>query len=242
MRLLATIVAALLCATATHAAGQKENKMKELTVKKVSAANVPVASVPTLLDKEKVDFQPINTVNWPDYPYSPAVEFRIAHTDDAILLHYKVREASVRAVADSDNGRVWEDSCVEFFSMPAGDGIYYNIECNCAGTLLIEAGAERGNRRKAPVHVLESVERWASLGREAFDERTGEQSWEVAMVIPYKTFFLHDITSLDGHIISANFYKCGDKLQTPHFLSWNPIGLDKPDFHRPEFFGTLRFE
>lgn len=41
---------------------------------------------------------------------------------------------------------------------------------------------------------------------------------------------------------NANFYKCGDKLQTPHFLSWNPINLEKPNFHCPEFFGTLNFE
>ena len=42
--------------------------------------------------------------------------------------------------------------------------------------------------------------------------------------------------------IIANFYKCGDKLQTPHFLSWNPIDLEKPNFHCPEFFGMLRFK
>jgi hypothetical protein len=39
--------------------------------------------------------------------------------------------------------------------------------------------------------------------------------------------------------IRANFYKCGDLTAHPHFLSWNPIDLPKPDFHRPEFFGTL---
>ncbi len=43
-------------------------------------------------------------------------------------------------------------------------------------------------------------------------------------------------------LLKANFYKCGDELQTPHFLSWNPIEIEKPDFHRPDFFGTLRFE
>ena len=141
-----------------------------------------------------------------------------------------------------DNGPVWEDACVEFFSVPAGDGVYYNMECNCAGTLLIGAGAGRGNRQHAPQEVLDKVQRWASLGREAFDERVGECAWEMALVIPYSAFFLHDITSLDGKTLRANFYKCGDKLQTPHFLSWNPIGLEKPNFHCPEFFGTLHFE
>lgn len=216
--------------------------MKELKVKKVSLANVSVENIPALLDKEKVDFHPIPTVNWKEYPYQPEVRFRIAHTDNAILLHYQAKEASVRAAAAHDNGAVWEDACVEFFSVPADDGIYYNVECNCTGTLLIGAGAARDNREHAPQEVMDQVQRWASLGRHSFEERTGECTWELALVIPYTAFFKHQITGLDGKDVRANFYKCGDKLQTPHFLSWNPIQLEAPNFHCPEFFGTLHFE
>ena len=39
----------------------------------------------------------------------------------------------------------------------------------------------------------------------------------------------------------ANVYKCGDLLPVPHFISWNPITTESPDFHRPEFFGQMRF-
>lgn len=216
--------------------------MKELNVKKISAANVPVEAIPTLLDQEKIAFQPIEMVNWPEYPYQPSVQFRVAHTGDALLLHFKVREASVRAVATADNGRVWEDSCVEFFSVPAGDGVYYNLECNCAGTLLVGGGADRKDRQRASQEVLDRVQRWASLGRQPFDERIGECHWEVALVVPVSTFFLHRLDTLSGCQIRANFYKCGDLLQTPHFLSWNPIKLEQPNFHCPEFFGLLHFE
>lgn len=137
------------CVLSLFALIPKNKTMKELVVKKVSLANIPVEAVPALLDEEKVAFQPVNTVNWAEYPYCPDVKFRIAHTDDAILVHYKVKEASVRAVAGRDNGPVWEDACVEFFSVPAGDGIYYNMECNCAGRLLIGAGKERTDRKPA---------------------------------------------------------------------------------------------
>ena len=41
------------------------------------------------------------------------------------------------------------------------------------------------------------------------------------------------------HSLRANFYKCGDKTAHPHYLSWSPIHTEKPDFHRPEFFGEL---
>ena len=103
-------IAAALCMLPLSAINPQNSKMKELNVKKVSAANIPVESVPALLDEEKVAFQPVNTVNWAAFPYTPDVEFRIAHTEDAILLHFKVREASVRAVAGHDNGPVWEDA------------------------------------------------------------------------------------------------------------------------------------
>lgn len=242
MRKCLMIVVVTLCVLPLSAINPQNSKMKELNVKKVSAASIPVESVPALLDQEKVAFQPINTVNWAAFPYCPNVEFRIAHTEDAILLHYKVKEASVRAIAGKDNGPVWEDACVEFFSIPAGDGVYYNMECNCAGTLLIGAGAGRNNRQHAPQEVLDKVQRWSSLGHESFPERVGECGWEVALVIPYSAFFLHNITSLDSKTVRANFYKCGDGLQTPHFLSWSPIELEKPNFHCPEFFGMLNME
>ena len=46
------------------ATNPQKKEMKELNVKKVSLANVAVENVLPLLDKEKVDFQSINTVNW----------------------------------------------------------------------------------------------------------------------------------------------------------------------------------
>ena len=213
-----------------------------MKVKKISVANVEVSSLPKLLDEEKIGFQPVSKVNWNEYPYCPKVEFRVAHTEDAILLHFKVTEASVRARYGEDNGSVWTDSCVEFFSIPAGDGIYYNIECNCIGTVLVGVGPQRNNREHAPADVTVQIQRWSSLGRTPFEERVEEVTWEVALVVPYTVFFKHQITSLDGKEIKANFYKCGDELQTPHFLSWNPLEIEQPDFHRPDFFGTLEME
>ena len=66
-----------------------------MKVKKISIANVEVDALPELLDKEKIGFQPIDNVNWEAYPYRPKVEFRIAHSDDAVLLHFNVKEASL---------------------------------------------------------------------------------------------------------------------------------------------------
>lgn len=217
--------------------------MNNLKIQKINVAQQPAAaSLPALLDRMGVDFQPINQVNWPDeYPYQPAVAFRMAYTAGALLLHYRVSEESVRSVAGRDNGPVWEDSCVEFFSIPAGDGVYYNMECNCTGRLLVGGGAGRKGRQHAPQEVLDKVGRWSSLGSGDLEECKAPEVWEVALVIPFSTYFLHHLTSLDGCTVRANFYKCGDKLSKPHFLSWNPIVWEKPNFHLPDFFGTLEF-
>ena len=216
--------------------------MNKLSIKKLNASAVEAVGVPALMDAAGVAFNPIACVNWAEYPYQPVVKFRAAHTGDAILLHYQVTEASVRAVATHDDGNVWEDACVEFFLSPDSDNFYYNFECNCAAKLLLHGGNAGCERPGAPEEVLKSVKRWSSLGTEPFEERIGECTWEVALVIPTSAIFRHEITDLNGKTMRANFYKCGDLLQTPHFLSWAPIDLPQPKFHCPEFFGELVFE
>ena len=216
--------------------------MKELLIKLLVASAVDASAVPALMDAQNIEWNSIDCVNWKEYPYQPSVKFRAAHTGDAILLHYQVTEASVRAVALADDGRVWEDACVEFFLSPEGNDFYYNFECNCATKLLLHGGPAGGERPTASEEVLKSVKRWSSLGTEPFEERVGECTWEVALVIPASAIFRHEIETFNGKTMRANFYKCGDKLQTPHFLSWAPIELPQPKFHCPEFFGELMFE
>ena len=41
---------------------------------------------------------------------------------------------------------------------------------------------------------------------------------------------------------AGNFYKCGDRTETPHYLAWAKLSCDHPDYHRRQDFGTLRFE
>lgn len=216
--------------------------MKQLEVRRIDCQQVNAADIPALFRAEKVTYQKIDTVDWAaDYPYCPQVEFAIAHKGDAILLHYRVEEDCVRAVSGTDLGPVWEDSCCEFFVSPDVEGGYYNLETNCIGTVLLCNGQGRENRTKAPSDVLRAIERWSSLGREPFEMKENKQKWELALVVPVSSFFRHNLKDLSNLVMRANFYKCGDKTTKPHFLSWNPIDLPAPDFHRPDFFGEIRF-
>lgn len=221
---------------------QNQNEMKELEVRKIEASNLTPENLSVALDAARIEYQPIDVINWEAHAYRPDVKFRIAYTGDAICLNYKVKENSIRARYGEDNGNVWTDSCVEFFVIPANDGVYYNFEFNCIGTMLIGAGDGRGARTRADKNITSKVLRWSSLGNQPFEERVGEVEWEISMIIPYSAFFRHQITSLEGKTIRANFYKCGDDLSTSHYLSWNPIKTEKPNFHTPEFFGRLKFK
>lgn len=216
--------------------------MSLLNIKKVTTEGISVAGLSVMMDQEKIEFNSIGFANWDSFTYKPNAKFRIAHSDNAILINYQVEEDAVRAIYGEDNDKVWTDSCVEFFVSPTNDGLYYNIESTCIGTVLLGVGHDRHGRERASLDVLAGIQRWASLGREPFEEREGKCSWELSLIIPYTVFFKHSINSLDGVVIKGNFYKCGDKLSTPHYLSWNPIKTENPDFHRPDFFGELQFE
>lgn len=214
--------------------------MNRLIIPGISVTRVTAQEIPALFSERKVEYNTVTNVNWPkEFPYCPSMEFAIAHTSDAFLVHYHVEEQSIRAVAKKDNDSVWEDSCAEFFISPAADGLYYNIECNCAGTLLLGVGEGRNNRQLAEPEITGLIDRWASLGRTPFDTIQQPTRWELALRIPYSAFFRHHITTLDGQKVRGNIYKCGDKLPVPHFISWSPISTPAPDFHCPRFFGEM---
>ena len=200
--------------------------------------------IPSLFDCNSIEWTAIDRVNWrADYPYKPDVAVRIAHAGDKILLHYSVRERDLRAVCDCDNGRSWEDSCVEFFLQPDSDQpLYYNFEFTCAGFKLVGGGDYGTERGRAPMEIHSKVQTWSSLGHEAFGQQHGEAQWQLAAIIPVEALYLSSITHLDGLSMRGNFYKCGDLQPTPHFLSWTEIRAPKPQFHLPQFFGNLEFE
>jgi hypothetical protein len=183
----------------------------------------------------------IGTLNWDGYPYKPEVRFNIAWGRREIYIKYYVREGHVKAEKTATNEMVCEDSCVEFFVSPADDGLYYNFEFNPIGTALMGSGHGRYDSTRAKPALVDSIRRLTTMGNQPFAEISGDISWSVTLAIPLETFFHHKIDDLEGKSFRANFYKCGDKLTNPHFVTWNPVGTERPDYHRPEYFGVLKF-
>jgi hypothetical protein len=176
--------------------------------------------------------------NWSEsYPYKPVVRFRIGYTESAFLLQFDVEEEQMRANYAEMNQNVWEDSCVEFFISFDDRKNYYNIEFNLIGTGLIGYGsADKATRNRLSIAEIETVQTFSMI------ERHGEKKhWSMIQVIPFTVFKFSETSDLKGKRVYGNFYKCGDKLQNPHFVSWNKIENPTPNFHLPQYFGELIF-
>lgn len=190
----------------------------------------------------ELPMQEIACNNWAaEYPYAPRVRFAAGHDGERLLLRFEVEEACTAAKVTEDNGPVWTDSAVEFFISFDETG-YYNFEFNCIGRALLGFRKTKPDVRHADGRIMGLIVRRPSLGGEPFGERRGDNRWTLEAEIPAAAFFAHDFGTLDGLRARANVYKCGDDLSQPHFLSWQPIGTEKPNFHVPEYFGEVEFE
>ncbi|WP_136465919.1 carbohydrate-binding family 9-like protein [Flagellimonas onchidii] len=217
---------------------QKVLKVKEIRHDGV----VDFQNISRLLD-EKVETNYVDIRNWSAFPYEPKVSFKIAHSDNQIWLKWQVEEENILAERTEPNSYVFKDSCVEFFFDPMADGNYYNFETNCIGTILSAYGPQRKPREYLSADTIKNIiQVESSLGSQSFSEKTGGHTWEMLMVIPAEVLTHNPDIQLKGLKSRANFYKCGDATSKRHYLSWNPISTQKPDFHRPEFFGELIFE
>jgi len=218
---------------------------KMIKVKKISfpCKKPPIALVEKMMDSCVIEFNSIDCLNWPAYPYKPDVRFRIAWSREEIYIQYIVKEKFIRAHFTEDSGaQPYKDSCVEFFMIPGNDSIYYNLEINCIGVCTFAGGAARTERTRFGTDVTSQIRRSSTLGKEGFGIKTGDFEWKITIAIPLSIYSLSEIDPLTGRTVRANFYKCGDELPEAHYLSWNPIGLEKPNFHTPAFFGELYFE
>ena len=216
--------------------------MKTAEIKKLHFDNYPpdLDEISGALDKQAAKHE-IDTLNWKAFAYKPDVKFSIAYGDDELFLKYFVSEDCFKAEKTKTNEMVCEDSCVEFFVSPADDGIYYNFEFNGIGTILLGAGTGREDSKKASPEIISKIRRKSSVGVNPVKERKGRFEWSITIAIPFEAFFHHKIDNLQGKTFRANFYKCGDKLSIPHYVTWSPVGTEKPDFHQPKHFGLLKF-
>ena len=183
----------------------------------------------------------INTINWPQFDYAPKVKTLLGYGNKELYLKYFVDDKYFVARNKETNQNIYEDSCVEFFVAPSDDG-YYNFEINAIGACLMGFGPSKEDRERVNPEIVSKIRRLSSFGKKAQEEEIRDVQWNIVIAIPFGVFFKHQIKDLSGCQFKANFYKCGNRLSVPHYLSWNPITTEKPNFHKPENFGLLVFQ
>lgn len=180
----------------------------------------------------------IDVISWSKFPYQPKVSFKIAYSDSALLLSFYVEEGALRINNFLSNDPVYEDSCVEFF-ISFSEHRYYNLEFNAIGVGLIGYGTkEKTNRKRLSNERIKQVQTFSTITKSDGEENV---KWNLSLLVPFTLFSEEAIVGLKGRTCHANFYKCGDLLPIPHFVSWSPIEAEEPNFHLPEYFGELDF-
>ena len=216
--------------------------MKQLYVRYIPSLNdVDLELANEMLD-EYGNCGSIDRLNWSkQYPYKPITIFSIARSEDSILIKFNVHGSMLKAVYSQDQSPVYEDSCVEFFCKLADNEYYTNFEFNCIGTCSASRRKSRNEKvTNFSLDELSLIKRYSSLGRRVFKEMEGMFEWDLTVKIPFSLIGI-DPKNIPEYLF-ANFYKCADNTDSPHYVTWNPIISEKPDFHRPECFGKLIFE
>ena len=245
-----------LCGAGNFLYGQTKPKPQMEKIKLAKVAHVSFECDDPCIKEIEEKFSPISSngidiVNWPDRngDYSPKASFKIMYSDTYLYIRYQVEETELRATFPADSGaRPWTDDCMELFILPDEEtGVYYNIEMNCIGRGLVGYGPQKHDREHFGKDSLDRIIRFSTLGTEAFGTRIATDNepfrWSMIIAVPLDLILQgKDASSLRGKTARGNVYKCGDDMQHRHYLTWNPVGTEKPDYHRPEYFGYFEFE
>ena len=198
--------------------------MKTYTISKCSGTinwnNIPALYIDTKLWGTETDI---------------TAQGKLCYDEEALHVHLSAVEANIRAEEFGPLGSPCRDSCLEFFFCPVdGDSRYFNIEFSPTGCFYLGFGHDRYDLvRLLPEKALFRPE----INRTA-------DGWEIPYSIPYSfiRLFLPAFEAVSGGCIRANFYKCGDRTEKEHYLSWNPIEAKNPDYHLSAYFAPLYFE
>lgn len=167
---------------------------------------------------------------WPEFDRGFPAFSQIILCRNTLVVKMTAEEPDPCAVFTADNSPVHQDSCLEFFVQPVADcKTYFNFELNPNGCMKAAMGSCRQGRT-----FLSPPEGY----RKFFRVRTmyDPSHWSVCFEIPMELFF----GGAAGYpkVMHGNFYKCRGGT-SKHYACWNAVDTDAPDFHRPEFFGTL---
>lgn len=182
----------------------------------------------------------------PEPKHKPRVQAKVAYDKKAVYLIFRVEDRYVRCVRENYQDPVYKDSAVEFFFSPSNDPSkgYFNLEINCGGTALFRFRSEEKGTVPIPKSEFEQIEIAHSLPKVVDPEIEIEVIWTIEVRIPVDILkpYYPVTPPAPGAKWRANFYKIADESSHPHYLTWSKVDYPEPNFHLPQFFGTLVFK
>lgn len=187
---------------------------------------------------EKPDWSTIPAVTIDQYLWSDVrsitASAQVAWDGQALYVRLQAKEQNIRREYTGEFDPVYEDSCLEFFFCPdEKDQRYFNFEINPNGAMYVGFGGMRDQRCRLHHPEFKRIFRV-----QPFDTEDG---WGVELRIPvsFIQIYAPEFQLQPGKVIRGNFFKCGDETPQPHFMSWNRVESENPDFHQPDYFGQL---
>jgi hypothetical protein len=179
--------------------------------------------------------------------YHPTAKAKVLYDDQNIYVIFQVKDRYVRSVVTETQGQVYNDSCVEFFFSPDANAPlnYFNIETNCGGTKLMEYHNLASKKWSSmPIADVNNIEIAHSMPRVVDPQIDSVTTWTLEYRVPIATLKKFAKVTQPGKGVTwkANFYKLKEKGFNIHYKTWSVIQNVEPDFHLPQFFGTLNFQ
>lgn len=186
----------------------------------------------------EASFNDLKSYHWESNPpYRPHTCFKMGVVGDDLVATLKCYEESPRAACTKRDDPIYTDSCLEFFVAPVeGRDEYINVEMNSKGVYLSEFGKGKYDR----VFVSSLTELTPDVKSFKGTDIKGA-FWGVNVTLT-KQFIcnLYKIDDFSFTTVKANFYKCGDDCEIPHYLAFSPVTTLPPGFHNPECFATFK--
>lgn len=178
----------------------------------------------------------VGNVQW-NSTNAPRTTGRMGYiAEEGIVVKMKCEENNPLTTKTQNMEMVCLDSAMEaFFSftdkaqVPTMESLYFNFEINSNGALYVKSGYGRPNR----VELLPAE--MTLVAPKAWVE---EDAWYMEITVPNQLLqrFLGKPILLAGDVFYCNFYKVKQTPKNPHYMSYNYIESDKPNFHMPPCF------
>jgi hypothetical protein len=178
--------------------------------------------------------------------FVPVVEAKMMYGEGEIYVIFRVKDRYVKSNVTKINGPVSENSCVEFFFSPdtSNELHYFNLEINAGGTpLMFFITKPWSGYKELDTNHIKTIDIAHTLPQIVDPEITEPVTWFIECRIPLSTLRKYcSITDpAPGVRWKGNFYKTGSETSSPNYMTWSKVKNAKPNFHLPQFFGTLIF-